>query len=403
VRQAGFATGKRFATGISRDGCMHALNGRIATPFAILLLCAACLLVALAADSGRCQKTPSAIEQKIERHRQRIEQGKESLSELSQREEELYSELAGLKDRIEELTSRMRKKEEELRTKKDERRKLRARNRKLVRRIGEKKSAIRDMLAKMWPLYVKNREMGPGQVVDPERVRLNYAWLTRVYSMARDRLASLNAEQNKLNNNLRRMERVKETIAAQLGEIESTKDDLLEQKLAYLDKLQDVRAKRLAKREQLERIREAVGELRYRLKHAKKRRITQLKGRLPWPAKGEVVDVAESERKSGKGLALSLEKGEKVRSVAWGKIVYDDKLRGFGRVVIILHSQNYYSLYAYLLSSQVEMGERIDQGETIGRAGFYPRLKGPGLYFELRRGQRPINPLPWLADGTGRG
>jgi len=379
---------------------MHALTGRGAAFLLFAALFAVCLALLLRADSGRCQETPSAIEEKIERHRQRIKEGKESLSELSWKEKKLYTELAGLLDRIEDLTSRMREKEERLRDKQQERRELQEKNKELVRRISERKRALREMLARLWPLFVKNREAGPGWVEDPGRVRRNYAWLSSVYSMARDRLASLRAEQEKLQSNLRRLHRVKQSVSKQLRQIEETKDNLLKQKIAFLDKIQEVRAERLAKREQLERVRETVEELRYRLKHTKKQDIARLKGGLPWPAEGKVVDAGEDARK---GLTLSLDKGEGVRAVAWGKVVYNDKLRGFGRVVIILHSQNYYSLYAYLLSAGVEMGERIEQGEVIGKAGFHPRLSGPGLYFELRRGQRTVDPMPWLADRSGRG
>jgi murein DD-endopeptidase MepM/ murein hydrolase activator NlpD len=49
------------------------------------------------------------------------------------------------------------------------------------------------------------------------------------------------------------------------------------------------------------------------------------------------------------------------------------------------------------------MGQKIDKGEILGRAGFYPQVNGPGLYFELRRGQQPIDPEPWLGSKSGRG
>jgi septal ring factor EnvC (AmiA/AmiB activator) len=381
---------------------MYALTRRMArSPSIAVLLCTAFLGCLLQTESAWSQDASSAIEKKIERHKQRMEEGKESLSELSQKKTELYSELARLKTRIEKQTSRLAEQEEKLRAKRRKEQELQARNKELMRRIARKKRAIRDMLPRMWPLYVKNRELGPGRVAGLQHIRRNYVWLASVYQMVRERLASLNTEQSKLSANLSRLRRVEQSISRRLRSIEANKDKLLEQRLTYLDKLQEVRAEQLAKREQLERIREAIDDLRYRLKHAEKRAMARLKGRLPWPAGGEMVSAQEGE--SSKGLAFSLPKGQKVRSVAWGKVVYNDKLRGFGRVVIILHSQDYYSLYAYLLSSRVKMGQRIDKGEIIGRAGFYPQLNGPGLYFELRRGQRPIDPRPWLAERSDTG
>jgi len=353
-------------------------------------------------DKATAREGRSAIEERIESQKQRMEQNKESLSELSKKEEKLYSELDDLKERVKRLTSRVSEQEKNLRRKRRRRKELNARNKELLRRTREKEEAVRDMLSRLWPLYVKSRELGPGQVLNLQNIRLNYAWLTSIYEMARDHLASLQAEQKELNTNLSRLKQVEKSISKRLREIQDTKDELLEQRLTYQNKLQEVRAQRLAKREQLEQIRETIEDLRYRLENAKKE-ISRLKGSLTWPASGRVVDTEEGEAGSSKGLSFSLSEGQKVRSVAWGKVVYDDKLRGFGQVVIILHGQDYYSLYAYLLSSRVKMGQKIDQGETIGRAGFHPRVNGPGLYFELRRGQQPIDPKPWLEAAGGRG
>jgi murein DD-endopeptidase MepM/ murein hydrolase activator NlpD len=38
----------------------------------------------------------------------------------------------------------------------------------------------------------------------------------------------------------------------------------------------------------------------------------------------------------------------------------------------------------------------VENGESLGQAGFYPLAKGAGLYFELRFGQKAINPEQWL-------
>lgn len=383
---------------------MHALTRRPGISILIaMLLLAACLIDLIPAASARGQEAPSSIEERIERHKKRVEEGKESLSELSQKKRKLYSELARLKDRIKKLTSRLEEQEKKLRAKRGKEKELQTRNKQLMRRIARKKQAIRDMLPRMWPLYVKNKELGPGEALGLEHIRRNYTWLASVYRMVQEKLASLSAEQSKLSTNLSRLRRVQQNISERTAEIEESKDELLEQKLSYLNTIQEVRAEQLAKREQLERVRQTIDELRYRLKNSKKRNMAQLKGRLTWPARGEMASAEGDGSESSNGLAFSLEKGEKVRSVAWGKVVYNDKLRGFGRVVIILHSQNYYSLYAYLLSSRVEMGQRIEKGEAIGRAGFYPQLDGPGLYFELRRGQQPIDPRPWLAKRSDRG
>jgi len=85
-----------------------------------------------------------------------------------------------------------------------------------------------------------------------------------------------------------------------------------------------------------------------------------------------------------------------VRSVFWGKVVHNDVLRGLGKVVILYHSGDYNSLYAYLSDVNVETGQDVEKDEPLGHAGYYPEAHGNGLYFELRFRQKPINPQLWL-------
>ena len=61
-----------------------------------------------------------------------------------------------------------------------------------------------------------------------------------------------------------------------------------------------------------------------------------------------------------------------------GKVVHDDVLRGFGRVIILLHDESWYSLYAFLAESKVDMGQEVKAAQPIGLAGFYPRRTGRG-------------------------
>jgi septal ring factor EnvC (AmiA/AmiB activator) len=53
-----------------------------------------------------------------------------------------------------------------------------------------------------------------------------------------------------------------------------------------------------------------------------------------------------------------------------------------------------------LLAVAVEEGDELDAGALLGRAG--PKAIDDGLgtsvYVELRHGQRPIDPAPWLRE-----
>jgi septal ring factor EnvC (AmiA/AmiB activator) len=249
----------------------------------------------------------------------------------------------------------------------------------------------------LWPLYLQNDPFRLGDVSSWEEADRKFTWLASVYTMAEKRLQRLNLQQEKLKANLEKRQRIRAKAASQVNEVKRTEDELLQQKLSYLHQLQKIRAKRLAKEEQLENIRDTIGELEYKLKLLSTRRIEHLKGHLPWPVRGDVI--ARFDPKADppqEGIGLKVSEGSEVEAVCWGKVVYDDTLRGFGRVVIIFHGNNYYTLYAYLNRSSVRMGQDVEKGEPIGEAGYYPQAQGTGLYFELRSGKHPIDPGPWL-------
>ncbi|MFW5734924.1 MAG: murein hydrolase activator EnvC family protein [Oceanidesulfovibrio sp.] len=125
-----------------------------------------------------------------------------------------------------------------------------------------------------------------------------------------------------------------------------------------------------------------------------------LKGRLPWPVERGNVELGFKAKADPphRGMGLAVIDGEAVHAVAWGKVVHNETLRGYGKVVILVHGEEYYSLYAYLAETSVDVGEEVEAGQVIGQAGYFPELKGPGLYFELRFHQKAINPKAWLAS-----
>jgi murein DD-endopeptidase MepM/ murein hydrolase activator NlpD len=57
---------------------------------------------------------------------------------------------------------------------------------------------------------------------------------------------------------------------------------------------------------------------------------------------------------------------------------------GYGKTILISHSNGKTTRYGHLNSVDVTVGERVSQGEQIGRSGSTGRSTGPHLHFELR-------------------
>jgi septal ring factor EnvC (AmiA/AmiB activator) len=87
--------------------------------------------------------------------------------------------------------------------------------------------------------------------------------------------------------------------------------------------------------------------------------------------------------------------GTPVRVVHEGTVAFADTFAGYGKLVIIDHGAQAFSLYGHLLDMSVARGARVSQGDPVGTAGF-ALLGIPGLYFELRVDGQPVDPLQWL-------
>lgn len=98
------------------------------------------------------------------------------------------------------------------------------------------------------------------------------------------------------------------------------------------------------------------------------------------------------------GVELRSKPNDKVFALAPGRVAFVGALPGFERVVVIEHGGGYLSLTARMLAVAVEEGQELEAGALIGRAGAKAVDDGLGttVYVELRHGQRPIDPEPWL-------
>jgi septal ring factor EnvC (AmiA/AmiB activator) len=96
------------------------------------------------------------------------------------------------------------------------------------------------------------------------------------------------------------------------------------------------------------------------------------------------------------GLLLAAPAGTEVRAVQSGKVVYADWLPGMGLLLVLDHGQGYMSLYGHNQDLLKTVGDRVDAGEVISRVGDSGGQGSPGLYFEMRRNGKPVNPSRWV-------
>ncbi|MBC7205762.1 MAG: peptidoglycan DD-metalloendopeptidase family protein [Methyloversatilis sp.] len=126
----------------------------------------------------------------------------------------------------------------------------------------------------------------------------------------------------------------------------------------------------------------------------------KLRGRLPWPASGELARRFGAQGADGgtplRGIFIRATAGD-VKAVAAGTVVFADWLRGFGNLVIVDHGDNYLSVYGNNEAVLKSVGAAVRAGEVIASIGASGGASESGLYFELRHQGQALDPLKWVA------
>jgi septal ring factor EnvC (AmiA/AmiB activator) len=124
-----------------------------------------------------------------------------------------------------------------------------------------------------------------------------------------------------------------------------------------------------------------------------------LRGRLAWPVGGRLAARFGQIRAGGlkwDGLLIDTDRGADVRAVYRGRIIYADWLPGLGLLAIIDHGDGYLSLYGHNERLYKGVGDPVAAGDVIAASGDSGGTSRPQLYFEIRKGSRPVDPGPWF-------
>ena len=129
------------------------------------------------------------------------------------------------------------------------------------------------------------------------------------------------------------------------------------------------------------------------------------KGKLTWPVAGTLVHDYGQPRVGGdikwNGVVLAAPRGREVRAVYHGRIAFADWLAGMGLLVIVDHGEGYMSLYGYNETILKNTGDWVAPGDVIATVGDSGGQQRSSVYFELRRGTRPVDPRQWVTRRPG--
>ena len=146
----------------------------------------------------------------------------------------------------------------------------------------------------------------------------------------------------------------------------------------------------------LAELRDALSDIPKQLEQDKS--FASRRGELLLPVEGRVQwrfgAILPGDRVS-EGVRFATSRGAAVRAVGPGRVAYADWLKGFGLLLIVDHGEGWMSLYANNDALRASVGDWVQQGEVVARAGSSGGEPEPALYFELRRNGQPVDPRGW--------
>ncbi len=126
---------------------------------------------------------------------------------------------------------------------------------------------------------------------------------------------------------------------------------------------------------------------------------TQPMTRFVWPVDGQVRRGFAGGRRKHDGIDIVAEVGEPVRAITDGRVLFAGfEPQQYGNLVIVDHGQGWHSAYAHLRRITVQEGTRLRAGQRLGEVGRTGRTDREELHFEVRRDNRPVDPLPLLGE-----
>ncbi len=113
-----------------------------------------------------------------------------------------------------------------------------------------------------------------------------------------------------------------------------------------------------------------------------------------WPHRGRMIQgFAEP---NSKGVDIAGKPGDPVLAAAAGRVMYTGTgLRGYGKLIVIKHDNNFNSVYAHNREILVKEGQAVTRGQKIAELGDSDS-DTPKLHFEIRQSGKPVDPLRYL-------
>ena len=245
-------------------------------------------------SSPRPASAKSNAEEALRKRQAQVQQQKQALDELTAQERLLHKDMAQAEDRLKQLGADIKTQEDRLAAIEKEGRQNQEHLAQLLyekRRTGDE---LRLLMGNLWPLYVQKNMVDRGRNFPSwDKADREFAWTAQIYRTIQDKLSSMQQQQKGIEQSLGRKQTLASEIRTQLSSINQAKASLLDDKLAFMRRLKSVRQEKTDRESELNMVLAAIQSLNTQIKQEREAVISgdmnSLKGRLPWPIRGKVV------------------------------------------------------------------------------------------------------------------
>jgi septal ring factor EnvC (AmiA/AmiB activator) len=366
------------------------------------------------AAQGQTQTDKAAKQQEVE---SRLLELKQSIAELQTQledaREEQGNEQAQLKAidlSIQDIAHQIRELENQSETHAQELAELRQKRDDHLHMLGDRKEQLAEQIRATYQLASQSRvklvlnqdnpallnrmlayydHINRAQVSKIQSIKVLLADLERIYAQIDEEIARITQIQTQQTASLNQQESQKQereallkTLAAKISDNESSLKEMVRNR-------QDLE-------QLLKRLVDVLSDIPSNL--GQHLGVAEQKGLLPVPVPGRVKHSFGQRRTAGmfwQGWIFDAESGTEVTAIAYGRIAFADWLRGYGLLMIIDHGQGFMSLYGYNESLLWEVGDWVEPATLISTVGSSPSGE-QGLYFEMRKEGKAIDPAVWL-------
>lgn len=97
-----------------------------------------------------------------------------------------------------------------------------------------------------------------------------------------------------------------------------------------------------------------------------------------------------------KGVDLASRTGNKIKTMAKGKVTRAEYAGAYGNLVEVDHGNGFRTKYAHMSKILVKKGDSVDIDDTLGEVGSTGRSTGPHLHYEVIYQGVNVDPMPFI-------